>query len=231
MTALLLLCLLGSPVASGAEDHPAPAADTSLQQASLYALDGTWTNQSGTKLAWKESAGTTRIVALGYATCKGVCPRIIGDMQRIEKELNAAEKTRCRFTFISLDPANDKVPQLKALGERHKVNLAHWDLLTGDQESVLELAVALGVRFASSTSGQVTGIRFYKAAGNTGTHTGSLFSITGQQLATVTISSAVNLLIVGLLLIGFVIVAPNGIVGLVQDWWRKRSRKSGEAKP
>ena len=147
MKALLLLCLLGSPVASGAEDHPAPAADTSLQQASLYALDGTWTNQSGTKLAWKESAGTTRIVALGSATCKGVCPRIIGDMQRIEKELNAAEKTRCRFTFISLDPANDKVPQLKALGERHKVNLAHWDLLTGDQESVLELAVALGVRY------------------------------------------------------------------------------------
>jgi branched-chain amino acid transport system permease protein len=38
----------------------------------------------------------------------------------------------------------------------------------------------------------------------------------------VTISSAVNLLLVGLLLIGFVIVAPNGIVGLVQDWMRAR---------
>jgi branched-chain amino acid transport system permease protein len=33
----------------------------------------------------------------------------------------------------------------------------------------------------------------------------------------VTISSAVNLLIVGLLLVGFVIIAPNGIVGLVQQ--------------
>jgi branched-chain amino acid transport system permease protein len=44
-----------------------------------------------------------------------------------------------------------------------------------------------------------------------------------QQIATVTISSAVNLLIVGLLLVGFVIVAPNGIVGLVQD--RLRGRK------
>jgi branched-chain amino acid transport system permease protein len=38
-----------------------------------------------------------------------------------------------------------------------------------------------------------------------------------QQIATVTISSAVNLLIVGLLLVGFVIIAPNGIVGLVQE--------------
>ena len=41
-----------------------------------------------------------------------------------------------------------------------------------------------------------------------------------QQIATVTISSAVNLLIVGLLLIGFVIMAPNGIVGLVKDFLR-----------
>jgi branched-chain amino acid transport system permease protein len=41
-----------------------------------------------------------------------------------------------------------------------------------------------------------------------------------QQIATVTISSAVNLLIVGLLLIGFVIMAPNGVIGLVKDFVR-----------
>jgi branched-chain amino acid transport system permease protein len=45
-----------------------------------------------------------------------------------------------------------------------------------------------------------------------------------QQIATVTISSAVNLLIVGLLLVGFVIVAPNGIVGLVQERLRGRAK-------
>jgi len=39
-----------------------------------------------------------------------------------------------------------------------------------------------------------------------------------QQIATVTISSAVNLLIVGVLLVVAVIVAPNGIVGLVQSY-------------
>ncbi len=43
-----------------------------------------------------------------------------------------------------------------------------------------------------------------------------------QQIATVTISSAVNLLIVGFLLVGFVIVAPNGITGLVQKYIRHR---------
>jgi branched-chain amino acid transport system permease protein len=45
-----------------------------------------------------------------------------------------------------------------------------------------------------------------------------------QQIATVTISSAVNLLIVGLLLVAFVIIAPNGIVGLVQEHLRRRTK-------
>jgi branched-chain amino acid transport system permease protein len=54
---------------------------------------------------------------------------------------------------------------------------------------------------------------------------GAVLLGTLQQVANVTISSAVNLLIVGLLLIGFVIVAPNGIVGLVQDRMRARGRK------
>ncbi len=41
-----------------------------------------------------------------------------------------------------------------------------------------------------------------------------------QQIATVTINSAVNLLIVGVLLVAFVIAAPIGIVGLVQEFLR-----------
>jgi branched-chain amino acid transport system permease protein len=43
---------------------------------------------------------------------------------------------------------------------------------------------------------------------------GAVLLGTLQQIVTVTISSAVNLLLVGCLLVGFVIVAPNGIVGL-----------------
>ncbi len=55
---------------------------------------------------------------------------------------------------------------------------------------------------------------------------GAVLLGTIQQLATVTISSALNLLIVGLLLIGFVMIAPNGIVGLVQAR-RRRALPAG----
>ncbi|WP_204034657.1 DUF4082 domain-containing protein [Micromonospora qiuiae] len=42
----------------------------------------------------------------------------------------------------------------------------------------------LGVRFVPQVAGFVTGIRFYKGPGNTGTHTGSLWSLGGNLLAT-----------------------------------------------
>jgi Domain of unknown function (DUF4082)/Bacterial Ig-like domain/Purple acid Phosphatase, N-terminal domain/Bacterial Ig domain len=45
-------------------------------------------------------------------------------------------------------------------------------------------SVELGIRFTADTNGWVTGVRFYKGATNTGTHTGSLWSATGQMLAT-----------------------------------------------
>ncbi len=45
-------------------------------------------------------------------------------------------------------------------------------------------ATELGVRFTSSVNGAVTGVRFYKASSNTGTHTGTLWSASGTQLAT-----------------------------------------------
>ena len=49
---------------------------------------------------------------------------------------------------------------------------------------------------------------------------GALLLGTVQQVATVTISSELNLLIVGVLLVFFVIAAPEGIVGLIKKWRR-----------
>jgi len=47
-------------------------------------------------------------------------------------------------------------------------------------------AVELGMSFTSSQAGEIRAIRYFKGAGNTGTHTGSIWSATGARLATVT---------------------------------------------
>jgi hypothetical protein len=48
--------------------------------------------------------------------------------------------------------------------------------------------IEVGLKFRADRSGQVTGVRFYKAAANTGTHVGSLWTADGQRLAQVTLA-------------------------------------------
>jgi uncharacterized repeat protein (TIGR01451 family) len=47
-------------------------------------------------------------------------------------------------------------------------------------------SVTLGMKFQSDVSGTITGIRFYKGAGNNGTHVGLLYTVTGALLGQVT---------------------------------------------
>ena len=49
-------------------------------------------------------------------------------------------------------------------------------------------AIEVGVKFTSDVAGTVTGVRFYKGSGNTGTHVGNLWSASGALLATATFS-------------------------------------------
>ncbi|WP_221391117.1 N,N-dimethylformamidase beta subunit family domain-containing protein [Dyadobacter sp. NIV53] len=46
--------------------------------------------------------------------------------------------------------------------------------------------IQLGMKFHSNTDGSVTGVRFYKQAGNSGTHTGQLYNSAGVKLAEAT---------------------------------------------
>jgi len=81
----------------------------------------------------------------------------------------------------------------------------------------LEPASAFGLAYA------VNSIAMPMIGGTTswiGPLIGALLLGTLQQVASVTISSAVNLLIVGILLVVFVVIAPVGLVGLVQEFLR-----------
>ena len=79
-------------------------------------------------------------------------------------------------------------------------------------------------------SGTVSRGRYLTMIGGTtswvGPPVGALLLGTLQQLATVTISSAVSLLIVGLLLVFFVIIAPNGN-GVAEFEFALRKGRSG----
>jgi branched-chain amino acid transport system permease protein len=61
-------------------------------------------------------------------------------------------------------------------------------------------------------------------AGYLGPVIGAILLSTIQQVVTVTISSEMNVMVVGVLLVVFVVAAPEGILGLIKKWTRSSSR-------
>lgn len=57
------------------------------------------------------------------------------------------------------------------------------------QDGGADSPVELGVKFRSDVKGYITGIRFYKASTNTGTHIASLWTKRGKRLATATFNN------------------------------------------
>ena len=83
------------------------------------------------------------------------------------------------FTAVASPPAPGSCP----------CSLFDDSAVPGIQEARDGVPLTLGVRFSSTAAGTVTGVRFYKSVGNTGTHTGTLFTASGEQLATVTFAN------------------------------------------
>jgi methionine-rich copper-binding protein CopC len=79
----------------------------------------------------------------------------------------------------------------KSFDSGGKCPCAIWPDVTpsGVSDATDRTPVELGIKFTASQDGSITGIRFYKVPDNTGTHTGTLWSSTGTQLATGTFTN------------------------------------------
>ncbi|UJP08891.1 DUF4082 domain-containing protein [Microbacterium sp. KUDC0406] len=95
-------------------------------------------------------------------------------------------------------------------------------------------AVELGLRFTPEVDGYVNGVRFFKGTGNSGTHTGTLWSSTGQVLASVQFTnetaggwqtaqfaSPVNVVAGTQYVVSY--TAPNGRYAYSEDYWPYRA--------
>ena len=86
--------------------------------------------------------------------------------------------------------------------------------------------IELGVKFRSTVSGQITGMRFYKTSGNTGTHIGELYAYpSGTRLAQATFSGESSS---GWQMVTFsspIIISPN--TTYVAAYWSGSGNYSG----
>ena len=138
--------LLAAAAAGFALSVAATADPSAPSGASLYNLDSKWTNQDGASVAFTSFAGELVVLAMGYTTCKAMCPAIVADMMWVEKHLPPARP----HTFASPSSVSTLRPtRPKDSGSTPKAtaSISHWTLLRGDDDAVRELSAALDVPF------------------------------------------------------------------------------------
>lgn len=135
---------LGFRGAKPVKDAPKKPATESF--ATIYDLPGQWRNQNGETIKLDKLRGKVRVITMGFTSCKFACPRIIGDMQRIEKELGA-DADKAGFVFFSIDPENDTPEKMSSTVAEHKLTPRCWIFLTAPDETVRQLTVALNFKF------------------------------------------------------------------------------------
>lgn len=126
------------------EEPPAPAMPSFT---TIYDLPGQWRTQDDRPLKLADLRGKPRLITMGFTTCKYACPRIIGDMKRIEAALGA-DAGKVGLVFFSFDTAADKPAQMQAAMTEHQLSPARWTFAISDDETIRQLAVALQFKFA-----------------------------------------------------------------------------------
>jgi protein SCO1/2 len=121
---------------------------------SLFDLEATWRNQRDEDVAWSSLAGRPTVVCMFFSHCGYACPRITADMQAIATQLDRDGARPVQFVMASFDAERDTPAMLAVFAETKGIEPS-WQLLHGDEDTVRELAAALGIRYRREPDGNI----------------------------------------------------------------------------
>ncbi|MBS0616679.1 MAG: SCO family protein [Spirochaetes bacterium] len=121
--------------------------------ASLYQFHDMFTDQNGKQWMLHQFEGKYVVVAMFYATCTAICPRIAAEMLRLEKTLSSSQRAKTHFVMISFDHERDNPAQLQKFIKKMKLTES-FTLLTGKPDSIREVAAALGINYKKLDDGE-----------------------------------------------------------------------------
>ena len=155
----VLLFILGILAAgchpSAPESQNNVVATEEIPGESIYQAEGKWDNQFGDTLRLADLKGKIPVVSMVFTRCTFACPRIVGDMQAIERQIPADKKDKVVFVLVSFDSERDHTTELKQFARQMKLG-DNWQILHGDEESVRELSMLLDVRYKKQENGDFT---------------------------------------------------------------------------
>lgn len=103
-----------------------------------YVKPFSFTNQEGKRITEEDIAGKVTVVEYFFTTCKGICPRMNKNMQKVYAQF----KDRPDFRILShtVDPETDSVGKMKQYADSLGADPARWWFLTGRKDSLYAAA-------------------------------------------------------------------------------------------
>lgn len=120
------LPFLGNPIIAGS--------DTTYPTIADFAL----TNQDGKTVTNQTFANKIYVADFIFLSCPTICPKMTKEMYKAY--LSFATNDNVLFISHSIDPEHDSIPRLKAYSNSLGVPSAKWHFVTGNQDSVMNLA-------------------------------------------------------------------------------------------
>ena len=121
---------------------------------SLYNLSSTWATPQGDSVNLSHLRGKIQLVAMVYTNCQTACPRIVADLKQIQAAI--PRKENVGFVLVSLDPDRDTPEKLRSFATSYQLDQDRWQLLTGKEGDVQDLAVLLGLKFKKLGQGEIS---------------------------------------------------------------------------
>lgn len=102
----------------------------------------TLTDQEGQRVSTSDLAGQVWLVNFIYTTCPDVCPtELMPKMRQVQTlvKADASLAGKVQLISISVDPANDTPPVLKAYGQLFDADPSMWRFLVGTEQETVDL--------------------------------------------------------------------------------------------
>lgn len=97
-----------------------------------------FTNQDGELISNEDYLGKVYVVEFFFTTCPTICPKMNYNLVQIQDYFK--DETDFGVASFSITPQIDTPEVLKAYAEKYGITNPNWNLMTGDQQAIYELA-------------------------------------------------------------------------------------------
>ena len=100
-------------------------------------------DQEGEFFGSDDILGKIVVADFFFTTCPGICPKLTGQMSRLQKYIFEHPNLKSEYSLMSftVDPETDTVGKMHTYAQDYGVEYEYWKLLTGEKDSIYNLAI------------------------------------------------------------------------------------------